>query len=221
MPSKTTHNDTTSGEGVSAPNIEQSLAESLVQMSQQLVGVVKQSDVGVVKQSDDATIVMKTMLQRQGIPKPNPTKFSGNPSQFPVFNNKISDWLDEKGFTEREKIMHLLSFVDGEAREAIEHLETEDKGFVEAMKILEGKYGHPASVVKACIKQITDGPRIERGDKQSLTKLENRLRTCLKALQHNKGYVHEMNASTNIERVIERLPSNMQIDWARKGSENS
>jgi hypothetical protein len=185
-----------------------SLADSLVQMSHQLVGVVKQNA--------DATTVIRTMLQRQGIPKPIPTRFAGNPSQFPVFKNRIADWLDEKGFTDREKATHLLSFVDGEAREAIEHLETEENGFVEAMAILEERYGHPASVVKSCIKQITDGLRIERGDKQSLTRLETQLRTCLKALQHNKGYVHEMNASTNIERVIERLPTHMQIDWAKK-----
>ncbi|KAK3745183.1 hypothetical protein QZH41_000205 [Actinostola sp. cb2023] len=131
------------------------LADSLVQMSHQLVGVVKQNA--------DATTVMRTMLQRQGIPKPIPTRFTGNPSQFPVFKNRVADWLDEKGFTDREKVTHLLSFVDGEAREAIEHLETEKNGFVEAMEILEERYGHPASVVKSCIQQITDGPRIERG----------------------------------------------------------
>lgn len=188
--------------------LDQSLADALVQMNQQLVGVMKQNA--------ETTTVMKAMLQRQGIPKPNPPKFAGDSAEFPVFKQRMQDWLDEKGFTEKEKVTYLLSFVDGDAKEAIKHCEIEGDGYSEAMTILEGQYGHPAKVVSACIRRITEGPRIESGDKEALIKLRNHLRTCLKVLRHNESYRHEINASANIERVIDRLPYHMQMDWAKK-----
>ncbi|KAJ7363206.1 hypothetical protein OS493_011487 [Desmophyllum pertusum] len=119
-------------------SLDQSLANSLVQMNQQLVGVMKQNT--------EATTVMKAMLQRQGIPKPNPPKVVGDPAEFPVFKQQMQDWLDKKGFTGKEKVTHLLSFVHGDAKEAIKHCEIED-GYSEAMTILEGQYGHPAKVI--------------------------------------------------------------------------
>lgn len=189
-------------------SLDQSFANSLVEMNQQLIGVMKQNA--------ETTTVMKAMLQRQGIPKPSPPKFIGDPAEFPVFKQRMQDWLDEKNFTEKEKVTYLLSFVDGDAKEAIKHCEIEEDGYSEAMEILEGQYGHPAKVVSACIKRITEGSRIESGDKDALTKLRNHLRTCLKVLHHNAKYRYEINASANIERVIDRLPYHMQIDWAKK-----
>ena len=189
-------------------SLDQTLASTLIHMNQQLVGVAKQNA--------EATMVMKTMLQRQGVPKPNPRKFSGDPSQFPTFKKRIHDWIEEKGFTEREKISHLLNFVEGDAKDAIEHCETDDNGYEEAMDILEEKFGHPSKVVRSCLQKVTQGPRIDKGDKQALTSLENQLRNCLKVLNSNERYIHEMNASSNIERLVDRLPQHMQIDWAKQ-----
>ena len=188
--------------------LDQSLADALVQMNQQWVGVMKQNA--------ETTSVMKAMLQRQGIHKPNPPKFAGDSAEFPVFKQRMQDWLDEKGFTAKDKVTYLLSFVDGDTKEAIKHYEIEGDGYSEAMTILEGQYGHPAKVVSACIRRITEGPRIESGDKDDLIKLRNHLRTCLNVLSHNESYRHEINASANIERVIDRLPYHMQMDWAKK-----
>jgi hypothetical protein len=66
---------------------------------------MNQQLIGVMKQNAESTIVMKTMLQRQGIPKPNSSRFCGNPAHFPVFKQRMRDWLDEKGFTEKEKFL--------------------------------------------------------------------------------------------------------------------
>lgn len=76
-----------------------------------------------------------------------------------------------------------MSFVHGDAKAVIKHCEIGGIGgigYPEAMTILEGQYGHPAKVVSVCIRQITEGPRIESGDGDALIKLRNHLRTCLK-----------------------------------------
>ena len=46
---------------------------------------INQGLVSAVQQKAETTTVMKAMLQRQGIPKPQPIKFKGDPAQFPVF----------------------------------------------------------------------------------------------------------------------------------------
>ena len=143
-------------------------------------------------------------------------KFRGDPAQFPVFKKRVEVWLNEREFDEREKITRLLSFVEGDARDAIEHCELKSNGFSQAMKILESQYGHPSSVVKASLKRVTVGPRIERGYNNSLAKLRNNLRSCLEVLKDNENYKHEINASSNVERVVDRLPMHMQIEWVKK-----
>ena len=40
------------------------------------------------------------------------------------------------------------------------------------MTNIEGQYRHPAKVVSASIRQITEGPRVKSGGKDALTKLE-------------------------------------------------
>lgn len=189
-------------------NTKQEVTAALLQMNQQLVSAMKQGN--------ETTTVMKAILQRQGIPKPEPTKFRGDPAKFPVFKKRVDAWLNERDFDEREKITRLLSFVEGDARDAIEHCELKSNGYSEAMKILETQYGHPSSVVKASLTRITSGPRIEKGDKDALTKLRNNLRAGLEVLKDNENYEHEINASSNVERVIDRLPMHMQIGWVKK-----
>ena len=48
--------------------LDQSLSDALVQMNQQLVSVIKPNA--------ETMTVMKAMLQRQGIPKPDSPKFA-------------------------------------------------------------------------------------------------------------------------------------------------
>ena len=62
-------------------NSKQDFTQSIMEMNQQLVGVVKQRV--------EVTTVMKAMLQRQGIPKPQPIRFKGDPAQFPVFKKRV------------------------------------------------------------------------------------------------------------------------------------
>jgi hypothetical protein len=168
------------------------------------------------KQMAETASAMKTMIQRQGIVKPSPTKFDGDAAQFPVFEQRVHNWLEDKGFEEKEKITYLLGFVSGEAREAIEHCEIEEKGFTKAMEILKEQFGHPSKIVSARLKRFTEGPSINRGDKSALTKLRNHLRACIEELKHDRKYSHEKNASTNIDRVVDRLPPHLQVEWAKR-----
>ena len=160
-------------------NTHQDLTETLLEINQGLVSAVQQGA--------ETTTVMKAMLQRQGIPKPQPIKFKGDPAQFPVFKKRIDAWLNEREFEEREKITRLLSCVEGDDRDAILHCKLNSNRYTEAKKILESQYGHPPSVVKASLNRITAGSR--KGDNSALAKLRNSLRACLEVLKDNENYV--------------------------------
>ena len=64
--------------------------------------------------------------------------------------------------------------------------------------------------------RITACSRIEKRDNSALGKLRNNLRACLEVLKDNENYEHEINASSNVERVVDRLPMHMQIEWVKK-----
>lgn len=63
-----------------------------------------------IMQGTETTTVVKAMLQRQGITKPQPTKYTGDPAKFPIFKKRINAWLNEREFDETEKIKRLAYY---------------------------------------------------------------------------------------------------------------
>ncbi|CAB4022314.1 Hypothetical predicted protein [Paramuricea clavata] len=83
-------NDTEPSSPEFKPSVDKTkpdLTTTLLEMNQQLVSAMKQGT--------ETTTVMKAMLQRQGIPKPQPMKFRGDPAQFHVVKKRVEVWLNE------------------------------------------------------------------------------------------------------------------------------
>ena len=91
-----------------------------------------------------------------------PIKFSGNPSDYPTFRNRLRDNLDDGILNDSQKLEFLPKFWSGEAHEVVERFS--GCSYNSVLRILHARYGQPAAVTAACIESLTKGPKLQNND---------------------------------------------------------
>ena len=76
-----------------------------------------------------------------------PVKFSGNPSDYPTFRERLRDNLEDEVLSDSQKLEFLPKFVTGEVYEVIERVA--GCSYETIMEILHERYGNPAAVAAA------------------------------------------------------------------------
>ena len=91
----------------------------------------------------------------------HPIKFSGNPSNYPTFRNRLRDNLDGI-LNDSQKLEFLPKFWSGEAFEVVERVS--GCSYDSVLRILHERYGQLAAVTVACIESLTMGPKLQNND---------------------------------------------------------
>ncbi|GAA48388.1 hypothetical protein CLF_101544 [Clonorchis sinensis] len=87
-------------------------------------------------------------------------------------------------------------------------------GFVKAMDILHKEFGRPHDIAQSFIDSILVGGPIAAEDTDALRKLVREMHSCEIALTQ-MGYTADLNCSTNLKRIVMRLPRHLQREWAK------
>lgn len=82
-----------------------------------------------------------------------PVKFSGNPSDYLTFRERLRDNPEDEVLNDSQKLEFLPKFVNGEVYEALERVA--GCSYEAIMEILHERYGNPAAVAAACIENFT------------------------------------------------------------------
>ncbi|XP_028418048.1 uncharacterized protein LOC114544531 [Dendronephthya gigantea] len=88
----------------------------------------------------------------------------------------------------------------------------EDEGYEEARKLLKERYGKEYRVAAAHLQRLVDGPPIKSEDANALQQFSIQLTSCTNTLE-KIGYLHKLNNSENLKRIVERLPYAMRVKW--------
>lgn len=156
---------------------------------------------------------------RQGfvLPKPELSKFDGNPLQYWSFIRSFENNIERNASDENEKLTYHVQYCIGEARRVIKSCVTMDPliGYKTARQLLKEKFGHPYMIASSFVKSVTEGAPIKPTDGVELLAFADQLRDCentLKAI----GYLDEINSADNLRRVVERLPYHLRVKWLDK-----
>ena len=138
-----------------------------------------------------------------------PVKFSGNPSDYLTFRERLRDNLEDEVLSDSQKVEFLPKFVTGEAYEVLERVTA--CSYEAIMEILHEHYGNPAAVAAACIEKLTNGPKLSNSDYTGLQNLAEQLEAAAKILRG----CYEQDASTmaNLKQTVRRLPSYLINKW--------
>ena len=142
-----------------------------------------QRDKPVIEGNQNSAILLKlTMLQGM-----HPIKFSGNPSDYPTFRNRLRDNLEDGILNDSQKLEFLPKFFSGEAYEVVERVS--GCSYDSVLRILHERYGQPAAVAAACIE--------------------------LEAASKKLSGHYELEASTmaNLRQIVTRLPNYLVNKW--------
>ena len=138
-----------------------------------------------------------------------PVKFTGNPSDYPTFRDRIRDNLEDNVLTDSQKVEFLPKFLAREPLEVVERV----SGCTcnEIITILEERYGQPATVAAACIKGLTEGPRLANSDYTGLLNFAEQLEAASKRL--TRSYELEASTVTNLRQIVKPLPGYLINKW--------
>ena len=139
----------------------------------------------------------------------HPIKFSGKPSDYPIFRNRVRDNLEDGILNDSQKLEFLPKFLSGEACEVVERVS--GCSYDSVLRILHERYGQPAAVAAACIESLTRGPKLQNNDYIGLLNFAEQLEAASKKLSGH----YELEASTmiNMRQIVTRLPNNLVNKW--------
>ncbi|CAH8613476.1 unnamed protein product [Schistosoma rodhaini] len=148
-------------------------------------------------------------------PKIEVMKFDGSPLKFWTFIKGFKANIADRVEGDTQKLMYLIHYCEGAAKDAIEHcvLLPEGEGYTKAINILHNQFGKPHDIVEAFLTELLNGVPLNQDDISGLQKLTRLMTNCKIALTQ-MGRNADLNCSTNLKRIVRRLPRSIQFKWA-------
>ncbi|XP_072164399.1 uncharacterized protein [Diadema setosum] len=150
------------------------------------------------------------------MPKSDLTQFDGNPLEYCSFINKFEATIECKPVNDKMKLMYLIQFCAGKARDSIENCTfLGPEGYRKAREILHDQFGQPFLVTTAHMRKVLSREQIRPNDGAALWDLTRAMRRCEMVLSH-MGFQADMDSSDNLLRIQQLLPMHMQAEWAKR-----
>ena len=125
--------------------------------------------------------------------------------------------IEEREQNLRVRLAYLIQFCTGVAKEAISNcvMLSEDDGYLKAREILHNSFGQNHIIMGAYINKVTKGGVIRDGEYDKLQQLARDMENC-KINLTQLGCESEINAQSNLEKIVSRLPRYLQAEWAKE-----
>ena len=161
--------------------------------------------------------IMVQTLKLQAAPKVEIDTFSGDPLEYGYFIENFKDVVENLVDNPRQRLVRLLKYTDGEAKDLIKHCVHEETltCYKTALGLLEKEYGNPFRITCAYLERLKSWPQIKANDAVGMKSL---YRFLLRCLSYQKGGNIDLDSPLTIRSVQLALPVNLQDRWnARVG----
>lgn len=171
--------------------------ERLLHHQQQMIGLQQQT----------FQTMASTIKQGFSLPKPDISKFDGNPLDYWNFVRSFDNGIAKNASDDSERLSYLLQYCTGAARDAIKScLALESAvGYQTARALLEERFGHPYKIAAAHLNRITRGAPSRPYDQHGLLTFADQLRDCQNVLE-STGYMDEINSAEECDRETSISP---------------
>ncbi|GAA53176.1 protein disulfide-isomerase, partial [Clonorchis sinensis] len=137
-------------------------------------------------------------------------KFSGNPMEVRKFMKAFQMSVADRLFDDSNKLMYHLHYCCWEAKEAVKHCVflPGQAGYQKAMDI----FRTPHDIAQSFMNELLGGGPIALRDIDILRRLIRKMVSCVLAVRQTQ-YTADLIYSTNLRRIVERLPRHLQQRW--------
>ena len=176
----------------------------------------------MLKTQQESLIVMAQTLGTSiskgfEMPKRDYLTFDGNPVNYPRFMENFRVNIEEREHDPKARLAYLIQFCTGVAKEAISNcvMLPDQEGFQRGKQILYNSFGQNHIITRAYVNKVTRGGLIKDGEGEKLLQLARDMENCEINLTQ-LGCESEINAQSNLEKIVMRLPRYLQADWAKE-----
>ena len=166
-------------------------------------------------ESDHALSQLSRLLSRLELPRCELPYFDGSPLEYVRFFRQFEEQIETQVTDNSQRLTYLYHYCQGKAKDAINGclLYPAAEGYNRARVILKDLFGQRHLVVRAMLDEVTS-PGSVSASAEDLLAYANKLVTCADTLEQ-LGYVADLNSVSTIERVLDKLPRFVAIDWVK------
>ena len=158
--------------------------------------------------------MMIQTLRIQSAPKVEIDTFSGDPLEYDYFMENFKDVVENLIEDPRQRLVRLLNFTEGEAKDLIKHcVHEKEKCYSVALELLEKEYGSSFKVACAYMDKLKNWPQIKMNDAAGIRELYRFLLRCLTV--HKRGAI-DLDSPLTIRTIQQSLPNNLQDKWTAR-----
>ncbi|XP_055590122.1 uncharacterized protein LOC129742271 [Uranotaenia lowii] len=161
----------------------------------------------------------KQLAARQVIQRELPD-FSGHPQDWPLFFWSFKNSSDSCGFTNEENLARLQRCLKGQALDAVKSKLQFPAAVPEIIETLKMLFGQPEILLYTMLQQLRGLPPPKHENLQSIITFGLAVKNAVDYLTTAQLREHLFDSSLLIE-LVEKLPTQLQIDWSRFKRKNS
>ncbi|VDP08089.1 unnamed protein product, partial [Schistosoma curassoni] len=155
---------------------------------------------------------VKSLFMTASLPKIEVMKFDGSALKFWTFIKGFKANIADRVDDDTQRLMYLIHYCEGTAKDVIEHcVLLPEEGYTKAINILHKQFGRPHDIVEAFLTELLSGSPLNQDDVTGLQKLTRLMTNCKIALSQ-MGRNADLDCSTNIKRIVKRLPRGIQFN---------
>ena len=153
-----------------------------------------------------------TMCQLMNVPKVELSSFSGDSCDYLSFMSIFNETVDKAPLSGQEKLSRLLGYTRDKARVAIDHcsLIGGDRGYEEAKKILQERFGDEYIIATNLIRTMQTGKNVYSAE--DLRLLSDQLHNAALVMKNQNTY-SELDSQHNIKKICSRLSGHLNAVW--------
>ena len=173
----------------------------------------------------ETCIALDTTLKQQQVivdslqlPKVELIHFDGSPLDYYPFVRRFDQTMMRESLTDAIRLNTLLSHCKGKARKAITCCEIKEptEGYILARKLLEERFGQPATIVDAWVDKVVMAKPVKTAD--DVLEYADMLRNCKETLLAMDA-LGELETKRNLRTIIEKLPHRLITKWLSRNQE--
>ena len=169
-------------------------------------------------QREDMTAIQALLTQqkRSLLPQSQIQCFRGDPLEYKGFIRAFESRIASRTEDCAERLHFLEQYTEGRPNNIVRSYMHIDpvKGYAEARKALERKYGDDYKISKAYVEALLTWPVIRATDITGLEDFYIKLSGCLNAMEDISALT-EVNHPKNLQRIVSKLPYALQEGWRR------
>lgn len=153
------------------------------------------------------------MAARHVVPKDLPF-FSGDPADWAIFLSSFEQSTSHCGYTHQENMMRLQRCLKGDALASVRSILLVPDLVPEVIRTLRMRFGRPDLIIMTQINKVRAEPTLRPDNINGLINFALVVRNLVATIEAS-GLIEHRNNPTLLYEVVEKLPPQIKLDWAK------